>query len=98
MESKNYDISSFFREEKIPFFMKSLLLDFLLQYTMTFKIDKRLNHAELYPYNKDKKNENAIKHIDNVVLLLNLYFIGMDLLNDVSENELKIAFIEKNGL
>ena len=98
LDDPEYDISTTVKSEKIPYFMKSLILDFLLKFTMTFKVDNKLNCPEFYPYSQETRNFRIISHLDNIILLMNLYFMSIELLKDVPIEEFKDAFIERNGL
>ena len=98
LDNPEFNISATLKSEKIPYFMKSLLLDFLLQFVMTFKVNNKLNSTELYPYNQDIRSESVNLHLNKINLLMNLYFISIDLLKNIPIEEFKDAYIEQNGL
>ena len=101
-KSNKYDLKSFILSEKIPFFAKSLILDYILKINIVHQVDKDNNTIGIFPYDDPKLSELIDKenksNLENIIMLFNIYNIAIQLLFQIEEEEFKLAFIEQNGL
>ena len=98
-KNNKYDLRSFILSKKIPFFAKSLILDYVLKINMTYQVDKNNNIIGMFPYDDleliEKENKN---NLENIIIIFNLFNNAIKLLFELSEDEFKVAYIEQNGL